>query len=52
MIAHNSFFIGEKMFKEKLVRKTLRYQPKRFDMKVAAIEEARDVSTMKIDKLI
>ena len=36
----------------KLVRKTLRSLPERFAYKVTAIEEARDVSTMKLDELI
>jgi len=46
----NSF--GEKMSDEKLVRKILISQPKRFDMKVTAIEEAQDISSMKVDELI
>jgi len=36
--------LGEKISDEKLVRKILRYVPKRFDMKVTAIEEAQDIS--------
>ncbi|MCH79439.1 gag-protease polyprotein [Trifolium medium] len=49
----NSFeSLGEQMPEEKLVRKMLRSLPKRFDMKVTAIEEAQDISTMKIDELV
>jgi hypothetical protein len=49
----NSFAsLGEKISNEKLVGKILRSLPKRFDMKVIAIEEAQDVSNMRIDELI
>jgi hypothetical protein len=37
---------------EKLARKILRSLPKRFDMKVTAIEEAQDIATMKVEELI
>ncbi|KAK2422833.1 hypothetical protein QL285_033334 [Trifolium repens] len=49
----NSFdSLGEKISEKKLVRKILRSLPKRFDMKVTAIEEAQDISNMKVDELI
>jgi len=49
----NSFdSLGEKMSDEKLVRKILRSLPKRFDMKVTAIEKAQDISSMKVDEVI
>jgi len=49
----NSFdSLGEKLTDEKLVRKILRSLPKRFDMKVIAIEEAQDIFSMKVDELI
>ncbi|MCH80649.1 gag-pol polyprotein [Trifolium medium] len=49
----NSFeSLGEKISDEKLVRKILRSLPKKFDMKVTAIEEAQDISNMKVDELI
>ncbi|KAK2456850.1 gag-protease polyprotein [Trifolium repens] len=49
----NSFeALGEKMCDEKLSRKLLSSLPKRFDMKVTAIEEAHDISTMKMDELV
>jgi hypothetical protein len=44
--------LGEKISDEKLVRKILRSVPKRFDMKVTAIEEAQDISSMKVDELV
>ena len=44
--------LGEKISDEKLVRKILRSLPKRFDMKVTAIEEAHDISGMKVDELV
>ena len=43
-IANTSGALGEKMSDEKLVRKILRSLPKRFDMKVTAIEEAQDIT--------
>ncbi|KAK2417316.1 putative mitochondrial protein [Trifolium repens] len=49
----NSFeALGDKMSDEKLARKLLRSLPKRFDMKVTAIEEAHDISSMKMDELV
>jgi len=51
-IANVSGALGEKMTEEKLVRKILRSLPKRFDMKVTAIEEAQDVKNMKVEELI
>jgi hypothetical protein len=41
-ITNTSFTLGEKMSEEKLVRKILRSQPKKFDIKVTSIEEAQD----------
>src|ERR1051325_7227326 len=51
-IANISGALGEKMSEEKLVRKILRSLPKRFAMKVIAIEEAQDISTLKVEELI
>ncbi|MCI08504.1 gag-pol polyprotein, partial [Trifolium medium] len=49
----NSFdALGETILDEKLVRKILRSLPKRFDMKVTAIEEAQDISNTQVDELI
>jgi hypothetical protein len=51
-IANSFESLGEKMPDEKLARKILRSLPKRFDMKVTAIEEAQDIATMKVEELI
>ncbi|MCI31862.1 gag-protease polyprotein, partial [Trifolium medium] len=42
-IANTFDSLGEKIAEEKLVRKVLRSLPKKFDMKVTAIEEAQDI---------
>ena len=34
------------------MRKMIRSFPKRFDMKVTAIEEAQDIDKMKVDELV
>jgi len=44
--------LGEKISDEKLVRKIRRSLPKRFNMKVTAIEEAHDISGMKVDDMV
>jgi hypothetical protein len=44
--------LGEKISEERLVRKMLRSLPKKFDMKVNAIEEFRDLSEIKLDELV
>ena len=51
-IDNEAFALGEKFSEEKLVRKTLRYLPKRFTYKVTAIEEAKDVRRMKSKELM
>jgi len=51
-IANSFESLGEKISEEKLVRKIIRSLPKRFDMKVTAIEEAQDISSVKVDELI
>ncbi|XP_038890515.1 uncharacterized protein LOC120080043 [Benincasa hispida] len=50
-IAYKSFALGEKIRQERLVRKVLRSLPKKFDMKITAIEEAQDISSLKVDEL-
>lgn len=52
VIAKTSFALGEKMSLEKLDRKILRFLPKRFDMKVTAIEEVQEITTIKVDEII
>jgi hypothetical protein len=44
--------LGEKLSEEKVVRKILRSLPRRFDMKVIAIEEAQNISELKMEELI
>ncbi|XP_057779449.1 uncharacterized protein LOC130998029 [Salvia miltiorrhiza] len=51
-IANESFSLGEMIPKERLVRKVMRSLPERFDYKVTAIDEAHDVSDMKLEELI
>lgn len=51
-IAKTSFALEEKLSKGKLAKKILGPFPKRFDMKVITIEEAQDISTIKVDELI
>src|ERR1044072_4605241 len=51
-IANTSGALGEKTSEEKLVRKILRSLPKRFALKVTAIEEAQDISTLKVEELV
>ncbi|KAK2429199.1 gag-protease polyprotein [Trifolium repens] len=49
----NSFdSLGERLSDEKMVRKILRSLPKRFDMKVTAIEESQDIASMKVEEVI
>lgn len=40
------------MSEEKLARNIIRSLPKKFDMKVITIEEAKDLSNIKVDELI
>ena len=51
-IVNEAFTLGEKYSETKLMRKTLRSLPERFAYKVAAIEEAKDINTMKFDELM
>lgn len=51
-IDNSSSALGERMSKEKPVRKILRSLPKFFDMKVTTIEKAQDINSMRVDKLI
>ena len=51
-IANEAFTLGEKFLEEKLVRKTLRFLPKRFAYKVTEIEEVKDIRNMKLEELM
>ncbi|KAA0047661.1 gag-pol polyprotein [Cucumis melo var. makuwa] len=48
-IANDSLLLGEKIHESKIVHKVLRSLPRKFDMKVTAIEEAQDITTLKLD---
>ncbi|KAA0065486.1 gag-proteinase polyprotein [Cucumis melo var. makuwa] len=50
-IANELYTLGEKMSDSKLVRKVLRSLPSRFNIKITTIEEANDLSKMKLDEL-
>ncbi|KAA0054957.1 putative mitochondrial protein [Cucumis melo var. makuwa] len=50
-IANESFNLGEKIPESKIVRKVLRSLPGKFDMKVTTIEEAHDITKLKLDEL-
>ncbi|KAA0042420.1 gag-proteinase polyprotein [Cucumis melo var. makuwa] len=50
-IANDSLLLGEKISESKIVSKVLRSLPKKLDMKVTAIEEAQDITTLKLDEL-
>ncbi|KAK2382487.1 gag-protease polyprotein [Trifolium repens] len=52
LAANSSDSLGERLSDEKLVRKILRSLPKRFDMKVTAIEEAQDIASMKVEEVV
>lgn len=51
-IANQAFQLGKRYSDEKLVWKTFRYLPKRFETKVVAIEEACDITSMRLDELM
>lgn len=48
---NESFALGKKIAEPKLVRKVFHSLPRRFDMKVTAIEEVNDIATLKLDQL-
>ncbi|KAL6329091.1 hypothetical protein AAG906_007438 [Vitis piasezkii] len=51
-IVNCSFNLGEPISNSKVVKKILRSLPKRFRAKVTAIEESKDVDSLKIDELV
>lgn len=51
-IANASSALGELMSEEKLARNIMRFVPKRFDMKVNAIEKAQDINKIRVDELV
>ncbi|KAA0032736.1 gag-pol polyprotein [Cucumis melo var. makuwa] len=50
-IANESLLLCETIPDSKIVRKVVRSLPSKFDMKVTAIEEAHDITTLKLDEL-
>ena len=50
-IVNSSFNLGESIPNSKVVRKILRYLPKRFRVKVTVIEKSKDVDSLKVDEL-
>ncbi|KAA0040963.1 gag-pol polyprotein [Cucumis melo var. makuwa] len=50
-IANKSLLLDEKIPDSEIVRKVLRSLPRKFGMKVTAIEEAHDITTLKLDEL-
>ena len=51
-IENEAFSLGEKIPKERLVRKVPRSLPKRFAYKVTAINVAKNIKTMKLEELV
>ncbi|RVW16733.1 hypothetical protein CK203_076431 [Vitis vinifera] len=51
-IVNSSFNLGEPIPNSKVVRKILRSFPERFKAKVIAIEESKDVDSLKVDELV
>ncbi|KAA0048742.1 gag-proteinase polyprotein [Cucumis melo var. makuwa] len=50
-IANESLLLGEKIPDSKIVQKVLRSLSRKFDVKVTAIEEAYDITTLKLEEL-
>ena len=51
-IANESFTLSEKIPETTFVRKIIRFLPDRFSSKVIAIEEAKDLDSMKVEDLM
>ncbi|XP_075492434.1 uncharacterized protein LOC142530486 [Primulina tabacum] len=51
-IANEAFSVGEAISNERLVSKVLRFLPERFNIKICAIDEAKDTSKMALEDLI
>ncbi|XP_073290496.1 uncharacterized protein [Primulina huaijiensis] len=51
-IANEAFSVGESISNERLVSKVLRSLPERFNIKICAIDEAKDTSQMSLEDLI
>ncbi|XP_073290498.1 uncharacterized protein [Primulina huaijiensis] len=51
-IANEAFSLGDPIFNERLVSKVLRSLPERFNIKICAIDEAKDTTQMALEDLI
>ena len=51
-IANESFALGKKIPETTFIRKIMRSLPNRFSSKVIAIEEAKDLDSMKVEDLM
>ncbi|XP_075489478.1 uncharacterized protein LOC142528320 [Primulina tabacum] len=51
-LSNEAHSLGDPMSNERLVNKVLRSLPERFNVKVCAIEESKDTSTINLDELI
>ncbi|CAI9778670.1 unnamed protein product [Fraxinus pennsylvanica] len=51
-IVNSSFSLGEKILESKIVCKVLRSLPEKFRPKVTAIEESKDLNSVKVEKLV
>ena len=49
---NSAFNLGDPIPKPKIVRKVLRYLPKRFHAKITAIEESKDIDSIPLTELI
>ena len=51
-IANESFALGEKISKDRLVKKALRSLPPRFAYKVTVVRKAKDLKNMRLEELM
>ena len=51
-IANDTFTLGEPIPKNRILKKTLRSLPERFDAKVVAIKENKNLNALKVDELV
>ena len=51
-IVNSSFNLGEPIPDSKVVRKILRSLPERFKSKVTAIEESKNIDSLRVDELV
>ena len=51
-VINSSFYLGKKISQSEIVRKILRSLPDRFQPKVTAIEESKDIDLIKVEQLV